>query len=241
MKKLITASKIRQAKTEGIKEILASKDDSIITPEAKDLAKKLGIRILEKENNSKPAVKKSANLSATANIDENLVRQVTVEVIKKLPADRRDPEKIKEIVLAVLQNKKSDTSPEIQQVSERKVDSSGIILIKGQSVKLERFEDAGPEKNIRLADVVTHEDGSPIAAGIMEWKKESFPWTLTYDEVDIVLEGTLSITIDGRTFEGHAGDMFYIPKGSSIIFGTPTRTKVFYSTYPANWAQLAKG
>ncbi|MGD9899555.1 MAG: ethanolamine utilization acetate kinase EutQ [Calditrichaceae bacterium] len=241
MKKLITASKIRQAKTEGIKEIVASKDNSIITPEAKDLAKKFGIKISEKVNSSMPAVKESKSLSTPVNIDENLVRQVTLEVIKKLPANQRDPVKIKEIVMAVLKNEKYSKAPVIRQGSERKVDSSGIILIKGQSVKLERFEEAGPDKNIRLADVVTHEDGSPIAAGIMEWKKESFPWTLTYDEVDIVLEGILSITIDGKTFEGHAGDMFYIPKGSSIIFGTPTRTKVFYSTYPANWAQLAKG
>ena len=47
-----------------------------------------------------------------------------------------------------------------------------------------------------------------------------------YDEVDLVLEGP-------------AGDVFYIPKGSKILFGTPWRTKAFYVKYPADWASTA--
>jgi ethanolamine utilization protein EutQ len=49
----------------------------------------------------------------------------------------------------------------------------------------------------------------------------------------------LQITIDGRMLEGRAGDVFYIPKGSKIRFGTPWRTRVFYVTYPADWAAAA--
>jgi ethanolamine utilization protein EutQ len=111
------------------------------------------------------------------------------------------------------------------------------MVVRGESVKLTRFPGAGPDRNVNLADVVTGRDGSPMTAGFMSWGKEdSFPWTLDYDEVDLVLEGVLQITIDGRMLEGRAGDVFYIPKGSKILFGTPWRTKVFYVTYPADWA-----
>ena len=104
-------------------------------------------------------------------------------------------------------------------------------------MKLARFPGAGPDRNVGLADVITARDGSPMTAGIMSWgRADSFPWSLDYDEVDLVLEGVLQITIDGRMLEGHAGDVFYIPKGSKILFGTPWRTKVFYVTYPADWA-----
>ena len=124
-----------------------------------------------------------------------------------------------------------------QANSERTVDPSGLMVVRGDSVKLTRFPGAGPDRNVNLADVVTGRDGSPMTAGFMSWGKEdSFPWTLDYDEVDLVLEGVLQITIDGRMLEGRAGDVFYIPKGSKILFGTPWRTKVFYVTYPADWA-----
>ena len=38
-------------------------------------------------------------------------------------------------------------------------------------------------------------------------------WTLTYDEIDIVLEGELVITRGGEQVRGKTGDVIYIPKG----------------------------
>ena len=32
-----------------------------------------------------------------------------------------------------------------------------------------------------------------------------------------------------------AGDVLYIPKGSAIEFGTTSKVRFFYVTYPANW------
>ncbi len=120
---------------------------------------------------------------------------------------------------------------------EKLIDPSGLTLVRGQSVKLGKFTGAGEGKNIGLTDLITARDGSPMAAGIMSWRREdNFPWTLDYDEIDLVLEGVLAIEIDGRTLEGRAGDVFYIPKGSRIVFGTPSRVRVFYVTYPADWA-----
>lgn len=123
---------------------------------------------------------------------------------------------------------------------ERVVDPSGLVVVRGQTVRLGRFEAAGPGRNVGLADLITGGDGSPMTAGIMSWGREdSFAWTLDYDEVDLVLEGVLQLTIDGRTLEGKTGDVFYVPKGSRIVFGTPRHVRVFYVTYPANWAGAA--
>ena len=81
-----------------------------------------------------------------------------------------------------------------------------------------------------------------MTAGIMSWqRKDSFAWALDYDEVDLVLEGVLQISVGGQVLEGRAGDVFYLPKGSRIVFGTPSRVRVFYVTYPANWAQAGAG
>jgi ethanolamine utilization protein EutQ (cupin superfamily) len=112
-----------------------------------------------------------------------------------------------------------------------------ITAVRSAAVKLERFAGAGASRNVQLADVITAQHGSPMTAGFMAWAKEdSFPWTLTYDEIDYVLEGVLQIQTGGRTVEAQAGDVVHIPKGSEIIFGTPSRVRVFYVTYPANWS-----
>ncbi len=124
---------------------------------------------------------------------------------------------------------------------ERSVDPSGVTVVRGATVALQHFAPAGPGKNVRLADVVTGKDRSTMTAGFMRWSHEdSFPWKLDYDEIDYVVEGVLHIQIGGRTVEGRAGDVLYIPKGSAIVFGTPNRVHVFYVTYPADWAGPAK-
>jgi ethanolamine utilization protein EutQ len=121
--------------------------------------------------------------------------------------------------------------------SEREVDASGVVVVRGQSVELTPFPAAGPGKRVGMADLITSRDGAPMTAGLMSWgRADSFAWKLDYDEVDLVLEGVLHLTIDGRVIEARPGDVLYIPKGSAVVFGTPWRTKVFYVTYPADWA-----
>jgi ethanolamine utilization protein EutQ len=88
---------------------------------------------------------------------------------------------------------------------------------------------------VGIADVITAADGAPIAAGFMAWSQCFFPWTLDYDEIDLVLEGELHIRCNGQTYVGKSGDVFYIPKGSAIEFGTTSTVRFFYVTYPANW------
>ena len=107
----------------------------------------------------------------------------------------------------------------------------------GSRVILDPFGEglATPGTNVRLKDVVTAADGSSMAAGYMSLEKGEFPWTLTYDEVDIVLEGELVITRGDVASHGRPGDVIFIPKGSRITFGTPSLARFVYVAFPANW------
>lgn len=89
-----------------------------------------------------------------------------------------------------------------------------------------------------LKDVVTLEEALRMGCGIMELDHTSFEWTLTYDEYDFVIDGTLEIEIDGRIVTGHAGDIIYIPKNSHIHFQTLNHARYTYFVYPANWQTL---
>ena len=54
-------------------------------------------------------------------------------------------------------------------------------------------------------------------------------------KIDVVLEGELHIRSEGKTVIGKAGDVIFIPRGSSIEFGTPGKVRFIYVTYPADW------
>jgi ethanolamine utilization protein EutQ len=92
-----------------------------------------------------------------------------------------------------------------------------------------------PGTNVWLKDVVVTQDRSPMGAGYMSLDKGELQWTLTYDEIDIVLEGELVITRGSEQVRGKTGDVIYIPKGSSITFGTPSWTRFVYVVFPVNW------
>ena len=93
-------------------------------------------------------------------------------------------------------------------------------------------------KNIPTTDLFTLQESPRLGAGLMEMKETTFPWTLTYDEIDYIIEGRLEILIDGRKVVGEAGDVILIPKNSKIEFSAPNYAKFLYFVYPANWSEL---
>ena len=112
-----------------------------------------------------------------------------------------------------------------------------LKVVRMANVQVEPFLEGKttPGTNVWLKDVVVTEDRSPMGAGYMSLDKGEMQWTLTYDEIDIVLEGELVITRGSEQVRGKTGDVIYIPKGSSITFGTPNWTRFVYVVFPVNW------
>lgn len=136
---------------------------------------------------------------------------------------------IREVVEKVLRESLGSAKADF----EKHVDPSGILSVRTDTVRCEPFMQDG----VRLKDIVSLEEAPRMGAGIMELDHTSFEWTLTYDEYDVVLEGTLEIEIDGRVISGGPGDIIYIPKGSHIHFQTTGKTRYAYFVYPANWQE----
>jgi ethanolamine utilization protein EutQ len=112
-----------------------------------------------------------------------------------------------------------------------------LRVVRMSNVQVEPFLEGKttPGTNVWLKDVVVTDDRSPMGAGYMSLDKGEMQWTLTYDEIDIVLEGELVITRGNEQVRGKTGDVIYIPKGSSITFGTPSWTRFVYVVFPVNW------
>jgi ethanolamine utilization protein EutQ len=185
-RQLFTAADIRYVAREQKSELLLLGPDDIITPEAVDVARELGVR---------------------------LVRENYPSLVPNIGAQD----------VSVHQSMPFPLPP--------------LKMIFGGGVILDPFGEglATPGTNVSLKDVVTSNDGSTMAAGYMSLDRGEFPWTLTYDEVDIILEGELVITRGDVAVHGSPGDVIFIPKGSSITFGTPNKVRFVYVAFPANW------
>jgi ethanolamine utilization protein EutQ len=112
-----------------------------------------------------------------------------------------------------------------------------VVRVETRGLALDPFPFPVPPAamDVRLRDVVTAADGAPVAVGVMSLREGSFPWELTYDEVQLVLEGELHLGTDQGTVVGRPGDVLYVPKGTRLTFGTPDWARFLYVTYPAEW------
>ena len=227
MKILISAETVRQAKASGQNCLPAGKN-VLVTPEARSLAEQLGIR-LDPDSNSMAA---EGNKPDTAEMDA-----IRAAVLARLPADVASKPELVEQIVSKVRSAQKNTPPVVATHAGTPpvMAPGGIKLVKAEDVHLGVFPGAGADKQVGIADVITAADGAPIAAGFMAWSHCFFPWTLDYDEIDLVLEGELHIRCNGKTHSGKSGDVLYIPKGSAIEFGTPSTVRFFYVTYPANW------
>lgn len=144
---------------------------------------------------------------------------------------------IEEIVRKIITEKLGDSSKEDSCDFEKHVDKSGIMSVKLDTVKLDKFDTGNPSDQVDLRDVLTLEESPRLGCGLMEMKETSFAWTLKYDEIDYIIDGRLEIDIDGRKVSANKGEIIFIPKNSSIHFTVPNYAKFMYVTYPANWAE----
>ena len=235
MKQLISAETIKTAWQNGQKSMVFSIREHIVTPEAKEVAKELGMELVVQDGLS--ANTAACGVATACQPCQDPTEVIRAAVIAQLGSASVSEEIISQLIQKVLNEQKLPAcgGEGIGTHQAMYTTAKGIKRIKGSQIPMGIMAEAGIEKQIGLADVVTEADGSPMAAGYMSWKNASFPWTLNYDEINVVLEGELHIKSGGETSIAKAGDVLFIPKGSSIEFGTPTFVRFVFISYPVNW------
>ncbi|TGE39490.1 DUF861 domain-containing protein [Desulfosporosinus fructosivorans] len=222
MKKLVCANEVKAAAEKGQK-LFCVDGNTIITPSAKDLAKQLGVEF-------------TLDSSIAGNhiaIDNGLQKKDNHETAI-------DRDMIYQVVKAVLTNSllANVSAPSNETPFRADCDSkSGLKIVRGRTVTLESFDTGDSSTNVAYREVVSKDD-SQMSAGFLTIEKSSFEWELCYEEIDIILEGSLSITINGETYHAHQGDVLFVPKGSKVTWSSSEYVKFFYVTFPANWADL---
>ncbi|MDU4145352.1 cupin domain-containing protein [Clostridium sp.] len=218
MKKLICVKEMEEfIKTGKTKFYVTS--DMIITPSAKDLAKNKSIELTTESQGCE--LKSNINLNLS---DSDLDSEAMLKLFKAMMN--------KGLLQEVLKCLKGENLP-----YESECDVNGFKIVRGNTVKLDVFDTGNPDANAHYQELVSKEE-SKMSAGFLVIEKSRFDWELTYEEIDYVIEGTLTVELNGKTYTAHAGDVLFVPSGSKVVWGSPDKAKIFYATYPANWADL---
>lgn len=216
MKKLICVKDVEALDKQG-KKVCCIDSNTIVTPSAKDTAKLCGIEF-SYEADSCEVKASEPEKACGGEIDSTMIYAVLKTMLDK-----------------GLLNGMFESIPEQPYLAER--DNGGLKLIRGNSVKMDVFDTGNPDNKVYYQELVS-KDESKMSAGFLTIEKSSFEWELCYEELDYVIEGTLTVTINGKTFTAYPGDVLFVPSGSKVIWGSPDKARIFYATYPANWADL---
>jgi ethanolamine utilization protein EutQ len=224
-RELYTAEIIEKLALEDGQTILALGKGDIVTPLAQDRARELGLTLIWPEQDQR-------DLPAWSGAAQARVRQPQPRALAPSPATDDLENKVRRAVANAL-------GEAISSSMENDARSHRVLHVDGRGVRMQPFpfNIRRPEMDVRLADVITSQDGAPMAAGFMTLHKGQFSWTLNYDELEYVIAGELHIITAEETIVGLPGDVIFIPKGSKIQFATPDWAKFLYVTYPADWAE----
>jgi ethanolamine utilization protein EutQ len=223
-KQVITEADVVAAAEAGSKIIEAPLGECIVTYGAKDKALSLGVVIHETsvQGDSSPSVTPTVASSQT----EEVISQVASLIKDRVPLNL-DPEKLENLVRQVATVHLSESSSAIKHNPDQSVTQmGGVCFIKGNMIPSELSGSIPVDEKVMVMDAFKCSDDSTLAGGYMEWSKASFNRMVDQNEINIVLEGELNLSVDGQTSVVKQGDMVYLPRGTEVLYSAPGRVKL---------------
>jgi ethanolamine utilization protein EutQ (cupin superfamily) len=91
---------------------------------------------------------------------------------------------------------------------------------------------------MELARVVTEAATTDLGGGFVRFENagQLADWTLKYDEVFYVIEGSFEVLSNGSSVVAGPGEVILIPKGTTVTYRGRANTKVFFVLHPRDWA-----
>lgn len=209
MKKLICAKEVEELNKKGQKTFYID-SDTIITPSAKDAAKAYGMKFSTEKGCCTPAC--NPVITGEGSIDSNMIYTVLKAMMDKGQ------------LTGIF-----DTPEGRPYVAD--IDSSGIKIVRGKTVKFDVFDTGNSSDKVFYQEIINKDDGSSMNAGFITIEGCSFDWDVACEELYHVVEGTLTVGINGKVYTAKPGDSVFFPIGTKVAFGSPDKMKAFYATY----------
>lgn len=215
MKNLISVDAVKQAAAKGQHEFCVD-NNTLITPAARDFAREKGITFVTADTAQGQSGLATGKPASGKTIDKELLYQI-----------------VKQVLCAKGMLASSVAAPPYQADVDPQ---SGLKVVQGNTVTFEEFDTGKAGTKVAYREVISKTE-SRMSSGFLTIDQSSFEWELTgYEEIDFVVAGSLQLTINGITRRAVQGDVIFIPKGSRVTWQAEGFVKLFYTTYPADWA-----
>jgi ethanolamine utilization protein EutQ len=207
-KQLISAEDVRATAKSGQGVIHLRDKTSIVTAEARSVAKDLGIA-LEMAAATPPSVPKDG-----ADDPSHAAIRRVIEAHTQGPASEAV---LNEVLRRIAQERDAPTAEKVRKITS--ICSSPRTSDKGANMS-----------HLDLTSLVSG-GASPRSAGFMGWSNNVFALDCKSDEVNLVLEGELQYHVGQERISASAGDVMWIAKGTQGKLGSPGAVRYFYLSY----------
>jgi len=109
---------------------------------------------------------------------------------------------------------------------------SKVKLFKAAGRTFEPY--GGPPGEATIARLVGPEISHSMGAGIATFDDCSIAWTVLYDEVIVVLEGSFGLRVGEESYDLAPGDVIWLPENTTLRY-EGKGAKVFYALWPVDW------
>lgn len=96
--------------------------------------------------------------------------------------------------------------------------------VKKARAKVIRFEDVAFKPRFAYGDqaqignVTGAAQGAEFGYGFARMTNAKIPWTITYDEILLIVSGVLRVHIAGKVLEAGPGDSIWLPAGTDLVY-----------------------
>ncbi|MBY4675165.1 ethanolamine utilization protein EutQ [Marinobacterium arenosum] len=94
----------------------------------------------------------------------------------------------------------------------------------------------GPPGSAAVARAIGPDTSDSMAAGFARFDGCRIDWTLLYDEVVVVIEGTFRVQTPDGVLEGRPGDVLWLPDGTELQY-QGDQALIFYAVHPGDWKE----
>lgn len=208
MKKLICVKDVEAIEQQG-KKLIYIDEQTIITPAAKDAANIFGIEFSFKKASCEITCHDSPKTE-----NDPIDSQIIYTALKAL---------VDKGLLKGLVDKLS--SP--PYIAEQ--DSEGFKVLRGNSVRFDRMDTGNSNDRVFYQEIISKTESS-MGAGFLMIEKSSFEKEQRHEEINYVIDGTVTMGINGNIFTAYPGDVIYVPSESKVVWSSSDHAKIFYIT-----------
>lgn len=229
MKTLLTEKSIREIIAQGGKSVCID-ENTIVTPAARDAIKAQGLEVVDHAAEPEAVATLSACIpapeaaapAAPAAGGEALSTEMIYNALKKMTEQ------------GLLNGCFDNLTSASEAAPYTAENANGFKLVRGGGIKMEVLELENPADNgkVQYQELIGADVDSAMNAGFMTVDQCTFNWDVEPQEIYYVVEGNMTVTVDGVPHTAYPGDCLFIQKGSKVVFSSGnTRAKVFYCTY----------